>query len=153
MVLKNIMIGNDVKINSSFLSNLLGVYCRTIIVARTKESKIIIGDNCGMSGVTIYARKYIEINENTKIGANTKIFDNDFHPIDPEERLNGNSNNIKSKSVIIGKNVFIGCNCLILKGTIIGDNSVVGAGSVVCGTFPSNCVICGNPAKIIRYLK
>lgn len=57
---------------------------------------------------------------------------------------------IKSKEVIIGKDCFVGCNTLILKGSKIGDGSVVGAGSVVAGIFPSNCVIAGNPAKIIK---
>jgi len=41
-------------------------------------------------------------------------------------------------------------NSIILKGTVLEDNCVVGAGSVVCGKFPRNSVIAGNPAKIIR---
>ncbi len=41
-------------------------------------------------------------------------------------------------------------NSIILKGTTLGKNVVVGAGSVVCGTFPENCIIAGNPARIIR---
>ena len=40
----------------------------------------------------------------------------------------------------------------ILMGTHIGDNVIVGAGSVVSGNIPSNVVIAGNPAKIIRTL-
>jgi acetyltransferase-like isoleucine patch superfamily enzyme len=51
--------------------------------------------------------------------------------------------------VKIGNNVFISDNCTILPNTTIGDNCVVGAGSVVRGKFPENCVIVGNPAKII----
>lgn len=46
--------------------------------------------------------------------------------------------------------MWIGLNALILKGTIIGDNCVVGAGAVVKGKFPANCVIAGNPAKIVK---
>ena len=52
----------------------------------------------------------------------------------------------------IGNNVFIGVNSIILMGSKIGDNVIVGAGSVVSGIFPSNVVIAGNPAKIIRTL-
>ena len=59
---------------------------------------------------------------------------------------------MKIKPVFIGKNVFIGCNCLILKGTQIGDNTTIGAGSVVSGTIPANCIVAGNPARIIKYL-
>ena len=47
---------------------------------------IEIGDNVGISGATIYARKKITIGENTCIGGNCKILDNDFHPIEAEAR-------------------------------------------------------------------
>ncbi len=146
-----IEIGDNCRINSSFLSNLAGLYQRTIIVARG-SGKIIIGKNTGISGATIYARKSISIGDNTLIGANTKIFDNDFHPADPVERLADDGTQIAAKAVVIGTNVFIGCNCIILKGTEIGDNSVVGAGSVVGGQFPANVIIAGNPAGIVRQL-
>ncbi|MBR5372396.1 MAG: acyltransferase [Oscillospiraceae bacterium] len=56
------------------------------------------------------------------------------------------------KQAKIGNNVFIGMNSIILMGTTIGDNVIVGAGSVVSGTIPSNCVVAGNPAKVIRTL-
>ena len=79
-------IGNNVAIKSSFLSNLVGLYSRSVIVTRTPESKIVIGDNVGISGATIYARQLIEIGDNTLIGGNVKIFDNDFHPIEIEAR-------------------------------------------------------------------
>ena len=49
----------------------------------------------------------------------------------------------------IGDNVFIGISSIILPGTNIGSNSIVAAGSVVKGSFPSNVVLGGQPAKII----
>ena len=102
-----------------------------------------------MSGTTIYARKNIEIGDNTLIGANTKIFDNDFHPINIESRNMNVQQKISAKPIIIGKNCFIGCNAIILKGTILEDGCVVGAGSVVSGIFEKNAIIAGNPAKKI----
>ena len=80
-------IGDDCIIKSSFLSNLVGLYSRTIIVTRVEGAKIVIGDNVGISGATIYARKEITIGDNTNIGGNVKILDNDFHPIEVEARL------------------------------------------------------------------
>lgn len=154
---KKLTIGNNVTIKSSFLSNLVGLYSRTIIVTRTPEAEITIGDNVGISGATIYARKRIVIGENTAIGGNCKILDNDFHPVEVErrnqllqDRYGGDSDLIPSKEIVIGKNCFIGCNTIILKGTVIGDGCVVGAGAVVAGVFDSNCVIAGNPARVIR---
>ena len=50
----------------------------------------------------------------------------------------------------IGKRCFIAVNATILPGVHIGDEVIVGAGSVVAKNVPSNVVIAGNPAKIIR---
>lgn len=153
-------IGDNVTVKSSFLSNLVGLYSRTIIVTRAPGAEIVIGDNVGISGATIYARKSIHIGENTCIGGNAKILDNDFHPIEVETRnrlLNdsngGDSDLVPSKSILIGKNCFIGCNSIILKGTVLGDGCVVGAGAVVSGKFGDNCVIAGNPARVIKRLE
>ena len=143
-------IGDNCVIKSSFLSNLVGLYSRTIVVTRMPEAKIHIGNNVGISGATIYARKGITIGDNTMIGGNAKILDNDFHPIEVEARLADDKSKIGTREVVIGKNCFIGCNSLILKGTVLGDNCVVGAGAVVCGKFEDNCVIAGNPAKVIK---
>lgn len=148
-----IEIGDNVTIKSSFLSNLVGLYSRTIIVARTNDAKIKIGNNVGISGATIYARKGIEIGDNTLIGGNAKILDNDFHPIEIEARRNDIKEKILTKPIKIGKNCFIGCNSIILKGTELGDGCVVGAGAVVAGKFEANSVIAGNPAKVVKKLE
>lgn len=153
-------IGDNVTIKSSFLSNLVGLYSRTIICTRVPGAEITIGNNVGISGATIYARKGIYIGDNTCIGGNSKILDNDFHPIEWEVRnrllreKNGPESNelIPAKPIYIGKNCFIGCNTLILKGTIIADGCVVGAGAVVSGEFKNNSVIVGNPARVVKML-
>lgn len=155
-----IVIGNNCVIKSSFLSNLIGLYSRTIIVTRKPGACIRIGNNVGISGATIYARKGIEIGDNTAIGGNVKILDNDFHPIDWETRNKylldpngGDTDAIPAKEIIIGKNCFIGCNSIILKGTVLEDGCVVGAGAVVSGKYEKNSVIVGNPAKVIKILQ
>lgn len=155
-----LQIGDDVTIKSSFLSNLVGLYSRTIIVTRALGATIVVGNNVGISGATIYARKGIYIGDNTCIGGNCKILDNDFHPIDAEERLRllqdahgGDAADlIPAREIHIGKNCFIGCNTIILKGTVLGDGCVVGAGAVVAGKFEDNSLIVGNPAVVIKTL-
>jgi acetyltransferase-like isoleucine patch superfamily enzyme len=131
----------------------VGLYSRTIIVTRTPEARITIGNHVGISGATIYARKGISIGDNTLIGGNVKILDNDFHPVDVEARLVDNRSLIGTRPIIIGKNCFIGCNSIILKGTVLGDGCVIGAGAVVSGKFEGNSVIAGNPARVIKKLK
>ena len=151
-------IGENCTIKSSFLSNLVGLYQRTIIVTRSPDAEIIIGDNVGISGATIYARCSIHIGSRTLIGGNVKILDNDFHPIEAEYRKAQALGedclfHIRSKPIEIGNDCFIGANAIILKGTVLGEGCVVGAGSVVCGKFEPYTVIAGNPAKIIKYLQ
>lgn len=51
---------------------------------------------------------------------------------------------------IIGNNVSIGCNVCIIGGIKIGNNVTIGAGSVVIKDVPDNCIVAGNPAKIIK---
>lgn len=50
----------------------------------------------------------------------------------------------------IGENCFIGGQSLILPGVTIGDQCIVGAGSVVTKSVPSNTIVAGNPAKVLR---
>ena len=51
----------------------------------------------------------------------------------------------------IGDNVSIGANVNIMGDITIGNNVEIGAGSVVVKDVPDNCVVAGNPARIIRY--
>lgn len=55
--------------------------------------------------------------------------------------------------VTIGNNVFIGMNTVILKGVTIGNNVIIGAGSLVNRDVPDNCVVAGNPARVIMSLE
>lgn len=131
-------------------SNMLGLSQRTIIIAKNGGT-INIGSHVCMSGCTIYSMDSIVVGARTDIGAGCKIIDNDFHPLpygqrNPIEQLD----KVKKRPVVIGEGCFIGANAIILKGTTLGRNVVVGAGSVVCGSFPDNVIIAGNPARIIK---
>ena len=142
-------IGPKTRIFSHPFSNMIGLSQRCFIIA--KGGNINIGAGVGMSGCTIYSMDSITIGDNTDIGAGTKIIDNDFHPLPYTQRYPiEQKDKVKKSSIKIGEGCFIGTNSLILKGTTLGKNVVVGAGSVVCGTFPDNVIIAGNPAKVIR---
>lgn len=54
--------------------------------------------------------------------------------------------------VSIGDNVFIGMQSTILKGVHIGNNVIIGANSLVNKDVPDNCVVAGNPCKVIMTL-
>jgi serine O-acetyltransferase len=52
----------------------------------------------------------------------------------------------------IGNNVLFGAGCKVLGGITVGDNVKIGANAVVTKDIPSNCVIGGIPAKVIKFL-
>ena len=147
----SIEIGDGCIVRSNFWSNLLGLYQRTIIIAKHK-GQIKIGKNVGISGSTVYAWDRIEIGDNTRIGANVKIMDTDLHSLDVNDRDADIFDSVKTAPVIIGKSCFIGCNSLILKGVTIGEGAVIGAGSVVTRDVPPFTVAAGNPARVVKKL-
>ena len=99
-------------------------------------ASISIGNNCALSGAIIIAKTSIEIGDNTMIGANVRIYDTDFHPVDPVLRRQHSTEGARSKPIRIGSNVLVGCHAHILKGVTIADNAVVPAGFVVRKDFP-----------------
>ncbi|WP_083714669.1 serine acetyltransferase [Bacteroides bouchesdurhonensis] len=56
-----------------------------------------------------------------------------------------------SERPFIGDNVTIGANVVIIGNITIGNNVTIGAGSVVVKDVPSNAIVVGNPARIIKY--
>lgn len=54
------------------------------------------------------------------------------------------------KMIEIGNHVWVGREAKLLGGAKIGNNAIIGAYTVTSGTFPSNVVLAGSPAKIIR---
>ena len=54
------------------------------------------------------------------------------------------------KDTHIGKRCFVGANAIILCGIKIGDEVIIGSGSIVTKDIPANCIVAGNPAKIIK---
>ena len=50
----------------------------------------------------------------------------------------------------LGSNVYVGCGAKILGPISIGNDVVIGANSVVIRDAPSNTVVAGVPARVIR---
>jgi len=51
---------------------------------------------------------------------------------------------------VIGSYCFIGCGSIVMPNVTIGDHVIVAAGSVVTKDVPSNSIVAGNPAKVIK---
>lgn len=117
------------------------------------DVKLKIGNNVYINwNCHIGAANYIEIQDNVLIGSNVLIIDHSHGDSTIcNLKLPPNNRPIISKgSVLIEKNVWIGENVCILPGVKIGESSIIGAGSIVTKSFPANCIIAGNPAKIVK---
>ena len=133
-----IVIGDDVKINSSRKSNPIGGDTKTVLFAKG-TGKIRIGNNSGISNATIFANESITIGNRVTIGGSCKINDTDFHWLDLERRMSEAGG--VTKPVVIKDGVFLGAHSIILKGVTIGDNVVIGANCLITTDIPSNSVV------------
>ena len=110
---------------------------------------IEVGDNFFANyGCIILDVNKVKIGKNCFLAPNVGIY-SATHPVRAEERYLGVEYGFP---ITIGDNCWIGGGAVICPGVTIGDNVVVGAGSVVVKDVPSNVVVAGNPAKIIRKL-
>lgn len=148
---KSILLGDNIFLNSAYRTNRIGLTNPTSIETLA-DGKILIGDYSGCSSVVLSSRTKIQIGRRVKIGANTKILDHDFHSLDHKKRKSDLDNKfIKSEPIKIDDDVFIGANVIILKGVHIGSRTIIGANSVLTmKEIPSDVIVAGNPAKIIR---
>lgn len=105
-------------------------YINEAIIVAGNESTIRIGDNCALG-----------------YRVSIKAVTHDLRKPTPTQ---SGSFMIREKDISIGDNCWIGDNVFIKEGVTIGDNVIVGANSVVTKSFPSNLIIAGVPAKVLR---
>lgn len=143
-------IGNNFKMNNGVKYSDSGVNGKCRIEVRD-TAVLLIGDNVGMSDVTITCHEKITIGNNVLLGVGTHIRDTDNHSLNPKDWINGSDwINKKTAPIIINDNVFIGAYTFVLKGVTIGENSIIGACSIVTRSVPNNEIWAGNPAKFLR---
>lgn len=107
------------------------------------QAVLSIGDGTYINeGAKISCKHKIEIGENCAISNDVSIMDSDFHFISGSEK-----NEI---GVIIGNHCWIGVNVIVLKNVRIGGNCIIGAGTLVTKNIPDNCMVVGNPMRIIK---
>lgn len=142
-----IVLGERVCLNTSLRSNPIGCSRPVSLVTMRSGAEIILGKNVGLSSTAVCAAVRVEIGEGTFVGADSYIFDNDFHsPVG--EWSWGPPSADNPKPVVIGRGVFIGARATILKGVTIGDRAIVGAGAVVTKDVPARHIAVGNPARV-----
>lgn len=55
-----------------------------------------------------------------------------------------------TRGAVIGNNVSFGVGSKVVGEVTIGDNVIIGANAVVTKDIPSNCIVAGVPARVIR---
>lgn len=115
---------------------------------------ISLGDDCFLGhGCSIRSSASVTIGNDCLLASGVSITDYDGHPLDALRRRAGHRTPPHGiRPVIIGDDVWIGQGAIVLKGVTIGSRSVVGAGSVVVRDVPSDCVVAGNPARVVKRL-
>lgn len=93
---------------------------------------------------TFMDRGGITLEDEVKIGPRVNLI-TENHDLDPAKRRT-----LISNRILIKRNVWIGAAATVLPGVTVGENSVVAAGAVVTKDVPSNVIVAGVPAKIIR---
>jgi acetyltransferase-like isoleucine patch superfamily enzyme len=126
------------KVDDSFF--LVPPFYTTGGVDITVGRNVFINQNC-----TFYDLGGLEIADDVMIGPNVNIITSG-HPLEPSQRRGC----VIAKPIVIERNVWIAAGATIIGGVTVGENSVVAAGCVVTKDVPSNTLVGGNPARVIR---
>lgn len=148
---KHIQIGNNTSIGAHTILGCWNKYQDQIF-----NPQIIIGNNCTIGEYCqITATHLIQIGDGILTGRYVYIGDNAHGGLSNEEStIPPVKRKLVSKGgVCIGKNVWIGDRVSILGGVTIGDNVIIGAGAVVTHNIPSNSLVAGMPAKVIKRIE
>lgn len=144
---KSIRIGQRVTFIADHRRNRVGL-TNPVILETWGDGEIEIGDGSGGSSVVISSRSKVTVGKRVLLGGNVRLFDNDFHALDPVLRRDPVSDrgHIKSRPIHIGDDVLIGTSAMVLKGVTVGEKAIIGAGSVVACDVPAGEIWSGNPA-------
>lgn len=140
--LTGIIIGDNVSIGRN--STLI---CTGVIAQIGKG--ITIGNNTGINANAYLAGQGgIRIGNHVIIGPGCKIFSENH--VFSDLNIIIKNQGVSRKEVVIGDDCWIGAGVTILSGVNIESGCIIAAGAVITKSFPSNCIIGGIPAKIIK---
>lgn len=136
--------GHHLKMGSSFR------FFNNFIYFSSKGASLVIGKNTSMRDTSIGLdyKSHIKIGKECMI-AEATIRATDFHSI--IDVKTGEILNTPTEPLCIGDRVWLAERCRLLKNASVARGCIVGAEAVVTKKFTEeNCIIAGNPAKIIK---
>jgi len=122
-----------------------------LAITLQKIRGVNIGKNCYIGPyvqIDLLYPNQITIEDNVTIGTNTMMF---VH-VNPTTNMYFKQGDYprKIKPILIKSGAWINPGCIITSGVTIGKNSILSIGSVVTQDVPDNCVVAGNPARIVK---
>lgn len=120
------------------------------------DAEISVGKNTTFvhdTEITVLGGMTLKIGRDCLFSCEIKIYCGDGHAIfdlESKKRINTQNKHNPKNIITIGDHVWAGMRSIILNRTVIGNSAIIGAGSVVKGIYPNNCVIAGNPARVIK---
>lgn len=138
----NIYLGDNVRI---------GDYTRILCTGTIKHigKGFSIGNNCGIGEFCFFgAAGGIEIGNDVIMGQNVRFHSENhkYEDINLPIRLQG----VTNKGIKVGDNCWIGSGVVVLDGITIGSGCVIGANTIVNKDIPNDCVVVGNPARVVK---
>jgi len=108
-----------------------------------------IGDDAAIeTPCTISLSAPVRIGRRVHFGQEVMVLSGTHHIGGMEQRCGA----YDFQPVTIGDGTWVGSRALILPGVSIGDGCVVAAGAIVTRSMPPNCMVGGNPARVISKL-
>ena len=122
-------------------------------VKMQKSRGVIIGKNCHFCPyvqIDLIYPHLVNIGDNVTLGSNCMIFAH----TNPTANLFLKKTHYPRKvdKITIKSGAVINPGAIITAGVTIGKNSIVSIGSAVFEDIPDNCVVLGNPARVIKKL-
>lgn len=116
------------------------------------------------ASVKIWAPWNLEMGSNTTFGPNVECYNQGRISIGANTIISQNTHLCASshdythknfplllKPIVIRNGVWVAAGAFVGPGVIIGNNAVVAACGVVTKNVDDNCIVGGNPAKLIKY--
>lgn len=149
-------ISDDVKLGENVkLSKFINLYGCTIgdntkIGAFVEIQKnVTVGKNCKIQSHTFICEGVV-IEDYAFVGHGVTFINDKYPRSTTTDGSMQTEDDWKVEPTVVKKGASIGSGATILCNVTIGEGAIIGAGSVVTGDVPSETIVAGNPAKIIR---